>query len=184
MKKTFLLSVLLFGCGSQAEKLKNDIRTIKNAYKDYRTKYSVPDEIQPYVQLFINSAKETWDEDLVIDRLIVKFDEIYKYDSNGNEKITYGLCYYTASPPKILIDPRYWPNLKIQERAGLILHELGHCIHKRGHVKTRLSIMFIYMQSAKRFIDNEATMLHELHDPEFRKDIFHLTGMEGDCVTE
>ena len=146
--------------------------------------YKVPIVIEPYVQLFIASAKELWDEDIEMPGLIIEFKEIKRFDDDGNEKIILGTCFYSEKIPLIHIDPRYWAGTKIQYRAAIILHELAHCIHKRGHRNTKDSLMYPYILSTDYFAENEIELLTELHDPQYRNDIFSLHKGSVSCGDE
>lgn len=45
-----------------------------------------------------------------------------------------GLCkLYSTGYWEVVVDKTYWKTASHESRMGLILHELGHCVLKRGH---------------------------------------------------
>jgi hypothetical protein len=68
----------------------------------------------------------------VIDKVILGTKDLSAYDEGD----TIGLCYLgllNKNPDKIEIDKTFWGKANFYQKRGLIYHELGHCVCKRGH---------------------------------------------------
>ncbi|MEI7585871.1 putative metallopeptidase [Runella sp.] len=108
----FIASVLLFGsCRKEAE-----------------PEYSVPEEVEPYVQAFVNEAKARGLE-MKIDNLIVEF-------AQPDGDFICGMCTSPTNHQKhiiIGIQKFCWKDASPQMREALVFHELGHCYLARFH---------------------------------------------------
>lgn len=94
--------------------------------------YSVPGEVEPYVQIFRNLARQ-YNQTVQSDNLIITFGKT-------TEPGACGQCLLAAGKtPRITLsaDPSCWQQASANERECLILHELGHCLLKRDHLSTR-----------------------------------------------
>jgi hypothetical protein len=99
--------------------------------------YNVPDNLQSYVDEFINEAAERGIE-LTIDDLIILFEE----DLEVNGVTAAGLCQTGGRKhsPTIKIDTTSlnW-TLNLSTKEQLIFHELGHCVLGRPHNDKRMA---------------------------------------------
>lgn len=90
--------------------------------------YSVPAELEPYVQTFRTEASRRM---LVVPttNLIVQFGTPEGTDVCGQCLLA------TGKTPRVTIstDAVCWKNSSEAEREALLLHELGHCLLKRSH---------------------------------------------------
>lgn len=94
--------------------------------------YNVPDEVEPYVQIFRDLARQHR-QTVQSDNLVITFGKTT--DNNAC-----GQCLLAAGKtPRITLstDPLCWKQASTQERECLVLHELGHCLLKRAHLTTR-----------------------------------------------
>ena len=95
--------------------------------------YQVPDEIQPYVDKFLEEASKRG-FDYQIDNLIIQYD-----NELGAEVC--GVCSSNSQVPSqqriIRINPKCNYNGDL-ELETLIFHELGHCVLDRRHEATLL----------------------------------------------
>lgn len=90
--------------------------------------YSVPSEVEPYVQRFRAETRQRGIT-TATDNLIITFGQTLGTDVCGQ-------CLLEANqPPKITLnaDAFCWKNASDNERECLIFHELGHCLLNRGH---------------------------------------------------
>ncbi len=90
--------------------------------------YSVPVEVEPYVQRFRDETQKRG-LTLTVNNLIITFDQ-----PQGNDVC--GQCLLeTGKTPRITLstDGYCWRNASDNERECLVFHELGHCLLKRGH---------------------------------------------------
>ncbi|UFH56614.1 putative metallopeptidase [Spirosoma sp. KNUC1025] len=113
----FLVSVVL-GCqsGSQPEP----------------EQYSVPSEVEPYIQAFRTEAQSR-NVSVLTSNLIVTFGASLGEDVCGQ-------CIVEAGKtPRIILnsDEYCWKTTSDNERACLVFHELGHCLLKRTHKTDR-----------------------------------------------
>jgi hypothetical protein len=95
--------------------------------------YSVPAEVEPFVQAFREAARQR-NQAVVVDNLIVSFGKAQGQDVCGQ-------CLQQANrTPRITLDTALtcWKNAGQQEREALVFHELGHCLLNRDHRADRL----------------------------------------------
>jgi hypothetical protein len=90
--------------------------------------YSVPADLEPYVQAFRDIAQQRG-QAIPSDNLIIAFGATQRQDACGE-------CTRAAGKtPRIVLkaDDLCWKNASQQEREALIFHELGHCLLNRDH---------------------------------------------------
>lgn len=109
-----LLLVAVFGCQSSSQ--------------PEPTQYSVPAEVEPYIQSFRNEAQKR-NFTVSTANLIVTFGAIQREDVCGQCLLESG------KTPRIILrsDGYCWKNANENERECLIFHELGHCLLNRAH---------------------------------------------------
>jgi len=98
--------------------------------------YSVPDRIQPYIDLFIAEAASRG-VDLEIEDLVVLFEEDLEVD--GVQAA--GICTRSRKdPPTIKLDNTTvnWRS-NLSSREQLVFHELGHCVLNRSHLDAKMT---------------------------------------------
>lgn len=98
--------------------------------------YSVPPEIQPYINSFIAEANSRG-INLVIDDLVV----IYEENLNVNGVDAAGVCSFNKKEPhtiKLDTTSGNWQN-SLSSREQLIFHELGHCVLNRSHTDIKFA---------------------------------------------
>ncbi|MCP4123887.1 MAG: hypothetical protein GY751_19230 [Bacteroidetes bacterium] len=98
--------------------------------------YSVPDRIQPYIDLFIAEAAIRG-VDLEIEDLVVLFEE----DLEVDDVQAAGLCTRSRKdPPTIKLDTTTvnWSS-NLSSREQLVFHELGHCVLNRSHLDAKMA---------------------------------------------
>ncbi len=90
--------------------------------------YSVPAEVEPYVKSFREEASKR-SNPVSTANLIITFGTVLKEDICGQCLLE------TGKTPRIVInsDSFCWQQANKEEREGLVFHELGHCLLKRGH---------------------------------------------------
>ncbi len=90
--------------------------------------YSVPADVEPYVQAFRDIAQQHG-QTIPADNLIITFGETQRQDACGQCDRA------TGKTPRITLktDDLCWKNANQQEREALIFHELGHCWLNRDH---------------------------------------------------
>lgn len=92
------------------------------------TQYSVPADVEPYVQLFRAEASKRGIA-VSTDNLIITFGAGQKEDICGQCVLEMG----KTSRITLNNDALCWQQANQNERECLIFHELGHCLLKRGH---------------------------------------------------
>ena len=96
--------------------------------------YSVPAEVEPYVQRF---RDETHKRGLtpVTNNLIIVFTQTPGSDVCGQCLLE------TGKTPRVTLvaDAYCWQKASDNERECLVFHELGHCLLQRGHRLTRFA---------------------------------------------
>ena len=94
--------------------------------------YSVPAEVEPYVQAFRDLARQR-NLSIPSDNLIISFGKTTDAGACGQCLLE------TGKTPRITLsdDSFCWKQANAEERECLILHELGHCLLKRPHLATR-----------------------------------------------
>jgi hypothetical protein len=97
--------------------------------------YSVPAEVEPYVQSFRDEAKKR-NNSVSTDNLIITFGASQSEDVCGQCTLESG------KPPHIIInkDGSCWQQANQHERECLLFHELGHCLLKRAHKTDRFPV--------------------------------------------
>jgi hypothetical protein len=95
--------------------------------------YTVPAEVEPYVQSFRDEAKKR-NNAVSTSNLIITFGTTQSEDVCGQCLLQSG------KTPLITLssDLFCWQQANKYERECLVFHELGHCLLKRGHVPDRL----------------------------------------------
>ena len=91
--------------------------------------YSVPAELEPYVQQFGDEAQKRG-HTVLTDNLIIEFGQPGQQDACGE-------CVLKAGKtPRIVLTKNAfcWQQASTQERECLVFHELGHCLLSRLHV--------------------------------------------------
>ena len=97
-----------------------------------RAQYSVPAEVEPFVQRFRDEIQKRGQKP-VTDNLIIAFGETQGSDACGQ-------CLLEAGKtPRITLSPDAycWRNASENERECLVFHELGHCLLNRSHRSNR-----------------------------------------------
>lgn len=94
--------------------------------------YSVPAEVEPYVQRFRAEIQKRG-QTTATDNLIITFGQTRGEDVCGECRVQVG------KTPRITLstDPSCWQQANQNEREGLIFHELGHCLLARQHRSDR-----------------------------------------------
>lgn len=94
--------------------------------------YSVPAEVEPYVQSFRDEAKKR-NNPVSITNLIVTFGAVQQEDVCGQCILDSG------KTPRIILnnDSFCWQQASKDERECLVFHELGHCLLNRAHKADR-----------------------------------------------
>lgn len=90
--------------------------------------YSVPQEVEPFVQAFREAAQQR-NQTIQTDNLIITFGTINGHDVCGE-------CLRQAGQtPRITLslDRNCWQDADHNERECLVFHELGHCLLNRNH---------------------------------------------------
>lgn len=90
--------------------------------------YSVPTDVEPYVQHFRDEARQRG-QPIAVANLVVTFGK-----TSGGDVC--GQCLLEAGqPPRVILsaDGYCWQNANANERECLVFHELGHCLLGRGH---------------------------------------------------
>ena len=98
------------------------------------TQYSVPTDVEPYVQAFRNEAKQR-NVTVSTANLLVTFGTTQGEDVCGQ-------CLLEAGKtPRITLssDEYCWKTASEYERECLVFHELGHCLLNRAHKTDRFS---------------------------------------------
>lgn len=93
--------------------------------------YSVPTELEAYVQQFREEAQKRG-KAVATDNLIIEFGQ-------PSLKEACGECVLEAGKtPRIILakNASCWQQVSTQERECLVFHELGHCLLNRSHVAT------------------------------------------------
>lgn len=110
----FLILFLLTGCHSDPQ--------------PEPIQYSVPTEVEPYIQSFRKEAKKR-NSQVSTDNLIVTFGSAVSEDICGECLLDNG------KTPRITLnsDAFCWQQASQQARECLVFHELGHCLLKRAH---------------------------------------------------
>lgn len=96
--------------------------------------YSVPPEIQPYIDRFIAEGKAR-NQNIIIDNLVV----IYEQNLNVDGLNAAGVCTFNKKNPhtiKLDTTSGNWQN-NLSSREQLIFHELGHCVLERNHTSIK-----------------------------------------------
>lgn len=90
--------------------------------------YTVPAEVEPYVQRFRNEIRQRGLMPAT-DNLIITFGQTTGSDVCGQCLLE------TGKTPRITLstDLFCWQKASDNERECLVFHELGHCLLKRGH---------------------------------------------------
>lgn len=91
--------------------------------------YSVPAEIEPYIQAFRDEVKKR-NLAITVDNVLITFDTGQSHDD------VCGSCLLqSGQTPRITINPNdfCWAKASTNERECLIFHELGHCLLGRPH---------------------------------------------------
>lgn len=94
--------------------------------------YSVPAEVEPYVQAFQNEAQQR-------DQVVSTANLIITFGATQSEDVC-GQCVLEAGKtPRIILnaDEYCWKAASANERECLVFHELSHCLLKRGHKTER-----------------------------------------------
>jgi hypothetical protein len=94
--------------------------------------YSVPAEVEPYVQTFRELAIQ-YNLSVPSDNLIITFGKTADARACGE-------CLLEAGKtPRITLSNESfcWKQANTNERECIILHELGHCLLKRSHLSSR-----------------------------------------------
>ena len=94
--------------------------------------YSVPAEVEPYVQRF-RAETQKRGQALVIDNLIITFGKTRGSDACGQ-------CFLeSGKTPRVILsaDSFCWQQANQNERECLVFHELGHCLLARQHRSDR-----------------------------------------------
>ncbi|TAE32225.1 MAG: hypothetical protein EAZ91_04975 [Cytophagales bacterium] len=120
---TFLLLTLLLSCQP------------KSQTEPAPKQYSVPAEVEPYVQAFLEQVRQR-NISVPSDNLIITFGQTTGQDVCGQ-------CDRSAGKtPRITLkaDGDCWKTAFGQEREALVFHELGHCWLNRDHLKTQFPI--------------------------------------------
>ena len=90
--------------------------------------YSVPAELEPYVQRFRDEAQKRG-KTPAINNLIVVFGQTSQQDICGECMLEPG-----KTPRVVLAQTAFcWQQASPQARECLVFHELGHCLLKRAH---------------------------------------------------
>lgn len=94
--------------------------------------YSVPAEVEPYVETFRKLARER-NQTVQSTNLIITFGTPGNTDACGQCELE------TGKTPRIILSQNSfcWEQASTNERECLVLHELGHCLLKRAHLTTR-----------------------------------------------
>lgn len=96
------------------------------------TQYSVPADVERYIQSFRNEAQQR-NQMVSTSNLIVTFGGTQTEDVCGQ-------CLLEAGKtPRVTLnsDEYCWKQASDFEREGLVFHELGHCLLNRGHKTDR-----------------------------------------------
>jgi len=125
MKKLLLLLILVLpGCGTI---------DITDIFID--KKLEIHPDLKKYVTKFEKVAKHH-NKNIKIDNLILTFaDDLGKNDVRNASII--GKCYYEDTPRVVIDEDHFYNSLDGNEKELLVFHELGHCILKRKHLKTK-----------------------------------------------
>lgn len=96
--------------------------------------YSVPADVEPYIQSFRDEAKKR-NYAVSTNNLIVTFGPEQKEDFCGQCTLE------TGKTPRIILtsDSFCWQQANQNERECLVFHELGHCLLKRTHKTDKFS---------------------------------------------
>lgn len=62
----------------------------------------------------------------------------------------------------IRISKKDWNGYCVEQRRGLIFHELGHCVLGRSHTDIELSFMYPAMRSCEFYMNNMQTLDQEM----------------------
>lgn len=88
----------------------------------------IDDELQPYIDLFVEEASMRGLEIRIEDELFTaSIRSINRPNVAG--QCTHG----EGTVSQVLIDEDAWRRYDDQEKESLVFHELGHCILKRAH---------------------------------------------------
>ena len=101
--------------------------------REFEPVYSVPEDIQPYIDTFITEAQNRGN-DIVINNLIIEYDSLL-------DIITCGNCNETTKDNNVQKIIRINPGCDFtysEQFENLIFHELGHCFLGRAHTSEKL----------------------------------------------
>lgn len=165
MKSLILASyALLVGCGGDVLHRRGNVLHIRgNVIVDLNG-------FDAYVDVFKDQAMSRGQQ-IVISDLIIEFADI----PSPEGKRILGRCWHGASTPRIEIDVDSWNTSSMVRRWNVIAHELGHCVLRRAHDDSELSIMNTYILSNSTYTENEEYLITELFDRS-KYDSLNLSG--------
>jgi len=118
-------------------------------------------KLLPLIFLFLGCGPDMYNQETVIDSNLQKY--VTKFEEEIGVKVsrvdvvfadldnkTAGLCMHGVIKSKIMIDIKYWNEIREAQREEILYHELGHCVlHLRHNTDTfangcAKSIMFPY----------------------------------------
>ncbi|MBC3788154.1 hypothetical protein [Spirosoma utsteinense] len=126
MRPALVLSLLVLALSCQSPSQPTPVPATEPA------QYSVPAEVEPYVAIFRDMARQR-NMAIQADNLIITFGKTTEVGACGQCLLE------TGKTPRITLstDPTCWKQVSTNERECLVLHELGHCLLKRPHLTTR-----------------------------------------------
>ena len=94
--------------------------------------YSVPAEVEPYIQSFRNEAQQR-------NQVVSTANLIVTFGATQSENICGQCLLEMGKTPRIILnaDEFCWKTASTNERECLVFHELSHCLLKRVHKTDR-----------------------------------------------
>lgn len=122
MRPAYVLLLLLLGLSCQTRPEPEPIPV----------EYTVPSEVEPFVQAFREAALQR-NHPVLVNNLIISFGTPKALNVCGECTIQAG------KTPRIVLnqDGFCWQNASKNEREALVFHELGHCVLNRDHRSDR-----------------------------------------------
>ena len=149
---SILISLIFTGCSKNSLVYEEVPEEILFSCIDY-SKVTDPnfdsDDLYAFWDIFVADAKCSMSSNPDYDELNTDVDIFYEYESDAlfasGEVLDYGAYAATScddSRVRVGIAFRYWNDINIWQKLGLMYHEFGHDVYKYEHSTDRADIMY------------------------------------------
>lgn len=128
---------------------------------EHRNKLVIQEDYIKYVEAFEKYSRQ-YNRPIKIADLVLDTE-----DDLGGSIVAQCRLFGTATP-HIVVSKRLWEYSTEVEKEMIILHEISHCILKRGHLETKdvngipISLMYPYVLEERVYLERKEAYLKEL----------------------